>query len=174
MQLRHTLALGALVGSPVLAADLTVGIEVPRLNVAEYHRPYVATWIEAVDSRAVTNLAVWYDVKMKDNEGTQWLKDLRQWWRRIGRELQLPVDGVTSATRTPGEHTVTFDAAKSPLKDLPAGEYRVVVEAAREGHAAAVLAASIFHFGEIGIGEAKQAMADAGIPVRLDALKGAA
>ena len=42
------------------------------------------------------------------------------------------------------------------------------VEAARDGHAAAVLAASIFHFGEISIGEAKQAMADAGIPVRLD------
>ena len=79
MQLRHTLALGALVGSPVLAADLTVGIEVPRLNVAEYHRPYVATWIEAVDSRAVTNLAVWYDVKMRNDEGTKWLKDMRQW-----------------------------------------------------------------------------------------------
>ena len=31
----------------------------------------------------------------------------------------------------------------------------------------AVLAASIFHFGEVGIGEAKQAMAAAGIPVRL-------
>jgi cyclase len=45
------------------------------------------------------------------------------------------------------------------------------VEAARDGHAAAVLAASIFHFGEISIGEAKQAMADAGIPVRLDKLK---
>ena len=49
-----------------------------------------------------------------------------------------------------------------------AGKTEHLVEAAREGHAAAVLAASIFHFGEISIGEAKQAMADAGIPVRLD------
>jgi cyclase len=55
-----------------------------------------------------------------------------------------------------------------------AGKTEHLVEAARDGHAAAVLAASIFHFGEISIGEAKQAMADAGIPVRLDALKGAA
>ncbi|ATC33629.1 imidazole glycerol phosphate synthase subunit HisF [Caulobacter vibrioides] len=55
-----------------------------------------------------------------------------------------------------------------------AGKTEHLIEAAREGHAAAVLAASIFHFGEISIGEAKQAMADAGIPVRLDALKGAA
>jgi cyclase len=55
-----------------------------------------------------------------------------------------------------------------------AGKTEHLVEAARDGHAAAVLAASIFHFGEISIGEAKRAMADAGIPVRLDALKGAA
>lgn len=35
-----------------------------------------------------------------------------------------------------------------------------------QGHASAVLAASIFHFGTYTIGEAKQAMADAGVPVR--------
>lgn len=52
-----------------------------------------------------------------------------------------------------------------------AGRTEHLVEAARDGHAAAVLAASIFHFGEISIGEAKQAMAEAGIPVRLDKLK---
>jgi cyclase len=55
-----------------------------------------------------------------------------------------------------------------------AGKTEHLVEAARDGHAAAVLAASIFHFGEISIGEAKRAMAKAGIPVRLDDLKGAA
>jgi cyclase len=55
-----------------------------------------------------------------------------------------------------------------------AGKTEHLVEAARDGHAAAVLAASIFHFGEISIGEAKQAMADAKLPVRLDARKGAA
>jgi cyclase len=55
-----------------------------------------------------------------------------------------------------------------------AGSTDHLVEAARDGHAAAVLAASIFHFGEISVGEAKRAMAQAGIPVRLDDLKGAA
>ncbi|MFZ0268731.1 imidazole glycerol phosphate synthase subunit HisF [Caulobacter sp.] len=55
-----------------------------------------------------------------------------------------------------------------------AGTTDHLVEAARDGHAAAVLAASIFHFGEISIGQAKRAMAEAGIPVRLDDLKGAA
>ncbi len=42
-----------------------------------------------------------------------------------------------------------------------------LVEGVREGHAAAVLAASIFHFGEYSIGEAKAHMAAAGIPIRL-------
>jgi imidazole glycerol-phosphate synthase subunit HisF len=47
-----------------------------------------------------------------------------------------------------------------------AGNARHLVEGVQAG-ASAVLAASIFHFGEVGIGEAKAAMAAAGIPVRL-------
>jgi imidazole glycerol-phosphate synthase subunit HisF len=38
----------------------------------------------------------------------------------------------------------------------------------RDGHATAVLAASIFHFGEFTVREAKQYMAKGGLPVRLD------
>jgi len=41
-----------------------------------------------------------------------------------------------------------------------------LVDGVRRGHATAVLAASIFHFGEFTIGEAKAHMAAAGIPVR--------
>ena len=43
-----------------------------------------------------------------------------------------------------------------------------LIEGLRDGHASAVLAASIFHFGDHTIGEAKHHMADAGIAVRLD------
>ncbi|MET0194744.1 MAG: imidazole glycerol phosphate synthase subunit HisF [Hyphomicrobiaceae bacterium] len=43
-----------------------------------------------------------------------------------------------------------------------------LVEGVRSGHASAVLAASIFHFGTYGIGEAKRYMAAAGLPMRLD------
>ena len=50
-----------------------------------------------------------------------------------------------------------------------AGTARHMVEAVAEGGAAAVLAASIFHFGELTISEVKQAMASAGLPVRLTA-----
>ena len=42
-----------------------------------------------------------------------------------------------------------------------------LVEGVRDGHASAVLAASIFHFGDYTVGEAKAHMAKAGIPIRL-------
>ena len=47
------------------------------------------------------------------------------------------------------------------------GTLQHLVDGVIEGHADAVLAASIFHFAEYSIGEAKQRMADAGIEMRL-------
>jgi len=124
-------ALAGLIATPALAADLTVSIQIPEMSVAEYHKPYVAVWIEGAD-KSITNLAVWYDVKAKDNKGNEWLKDLRQWWRKIGRETTMPADGLSSATRAPGEHTLDFSGSNEPLKNLKPGQYTLVVEAARE------------------------------------------
>src|ERR1700712_1861895 len=47
------------------------------------------------------------------------------------------------------------------------GHVRHLVDGVSEGHASAVLAASIFHFGEVTIDEARQALAAAGLPVRV-------
>ena len=46
------------------------------------------------------------------------------------------------------------------------GELDHLVAGIREGHAAAVLAASIFHFGTYSVAEAKQYMADHGVSIR--------
>jgi cyclase len=48
------------------------------------------------------------------------------------------------------------------------GTLEHLVEGIRDGHATAVLAASIFHFGEHSVREAKTYMAKAGLPMRLD------
>jgi cyclase len=48
-----------------------------------------------------------------------------------------------------------------------AGNAQHMVDAVLQGGADAVLAASIFHFGEVSVNEVKQAMGAAGIPVRL-------
>jgi cyclase len=47
-----------------------------------------------------------------------------------------------------------------------AGNAQHMVDAVKQGGADAVLAASIFHFGEVSIAEAKAAMSAAGIPIR--------
>ena len=123
-----TAALSA-VAAPALAADLTVTIEVPRLSVAAYHKPYVAVWIETPDQTAVRTLAVWYEQVKPDREGLNYLKDLRTWWRKGGRAMRMPADGVSGATRAPGRQTITIPAAR--LAGVAPGQYGLVVEAAR-------------------------------------------
>ena len=133
MRIRLTIALAGLVALPVQAADLEVKLQIPQLNVAEYHRPYVAVWVEGADQTALANLAVWYQQKAtREGASTKWLPDLRQWWRRSGRSLALPVDGVTGPTRPVGTHSLRFDARNPQLAKLPAGNYTLVVEAVRE------------------------------------------
>jgi len=133
MKLRYSIALALpLASANAMAADLALKLDIPQLNVAEYHRPYVAAWLENADQKVVTNLAVLYDTKKKDNAGTKWLKDMRQWWRKSGRDVEMPVDGVSGATRGPGEHTLTFPVAKDALNQLPAGQYHLLVEVSRE------------------------------------------
>ncbi|MGA0543656.1 DUF2271 domain-containing protein [Brevundimonas sp. VNH65] len=120
-------------GAPAVAsaADLTVNVTVPRINSGSYHRPYVAVWIETPDQNAVRTLAVWYQqTRNAEGDGKDWLKDMRTWWRKGGRAMALPADGVSGATRAPGQHTVRVPGAR--LNGLQPGQYNIVVEAARE------------------------------------------
>lgn len=110
-----------------------VTIEIPKMNVSEYHRPYVAAWIQDENRKAVANLAVWYQMKdSKEGAGTKWLPDLRQWWRRSGRSLEMPVDGVSGASRPAGKHSLSFALNDPRLADIPSGKYILFIEAARE------------------------------------------
>lgn len=122
-----------LLAAPAVAADLNVTVQIPPLDVAEYHRPYTAVWVEREDHSVAAQLAVWYAQKeSKEGAGTKWLPELRQWWRRGGRDLQMPVDGVSGATRPAGDQKLSFHDGKAPLGALPPGKYELVVEAARE------------------------------------------
>ena len=62
------------------------------------------------------------------------------------------------------------DAVKVPvIASGGVGTLDHLVEGIRDGHATAVLAASIFHFGEHTVREAKAYMTKAGLPIRMDA-----
>ncbi|MDF0488256.1 DUF2271 domain-containing protein [Sphingomonas sp. H39-1-10] len=105
----------------------TISVTIPQVPVAEYHRPYVAAWIEPVGGGAAQTVFVWYDIKKKGNEpGTKWLSDLRTFWRKGGRSLALPADGLSGATRPPGTYQIPLPTNLKP------GAYTLYVEAARE------------------------------------------
>lgn len=135
MKLTHTLGLSVFalfLSFSSQATELTVSVEVPTLNVAEYHKPYMAIWIQDASNKTVSDLAVLYDTKLRNNEGEDWLKDMRQWWRKSGRSVEMPIDGVSGATKGPGQHDFQFALGQAPLAKLEAGEYTLRIEAARE------------------------------------------
>jgi len=72
---------------------------------------------------------------------------------KVGYDLEL-LKAVTSAVTVP------------VIASGGAGNAQHMVDAVKQGGADAVLAASIFHFGEVSISEVKAAMAAQGIPVR--------
>lgn len=76
-------------------------------------------------------------------------------------------DGTKAGFNLPLTRAVA-DAVDIPvIASGGVGNLDHLVEGVLEGHASAVLAASIFHFGTYTIGEAKAHMAAAGIPVRM-------
>lgn len=105
-----------------------------------------ATGIDAVDFavKMVERGAGELLVTSMDRDGT-----------KIGYDLEL-TRTIADAVRVP----VIASGGVGTLDDLVAG--------VKQGHATAVLAASIFHFGTYSIAEAKAYMAKAGIPMRLD------
>ena len=122
MLIRYSFALTAAVTAvPALSAELTLKVQLPRMDIAEYHRPYLAAWIEkASDQSYAGNVALWYDVKKRDNGGAKWLKEMRSWWRKSGHDTAV-VDGVTGATRTAGDHAINLFDAKA-VAALPPGQ----------------------------------------------------
>ena len=139
MLIRHSFALTAAVTAvPALSAELALKVQLPRMDIAEYHRPYVAAWIEkASDQSYAGNVALWYDVSKRDNGGRKWLKEMRSWWRKSGHALPA-ADGVTGATRSAGEHAINLLDAPAAAALAP-GQYELVVEAARENGGREVL-----------------------------------
>jgi cyclase len=77
-------------------------------------------------------------------------------------------DGTKSGYDIPLTRAIA-DAVRVPvIASGGVGTLGHMVEGIRDGHATAVLAASIFHFGQHSVREAKDYMAAAGLPMRLD------
>ncbi|KPZ57351.1 hypothetical protein AN391_01938 [Pseudoalteromonas sp. P1-13-1a] len=105
--------------------NLSIDFTLPKINTEPYHRPYVAIWLETPDREGIHTLVFWH-------EQQEWFKDLRQWWRKIGRKASANYDGVSGATRKPNSYQVSWQGQLSDTEMLPQGEYTLNFEAVRE------------------------------------------
>ena len=102
-----------------------------------------------------------------DLDAVEWGREVAR--RGAGEILLTSMD----ADGTCGGYDLELTAAVSAAVDIPviasggAGELEHLAEVLDRGHADAVLAASIFHFGTYSIAQAKHFLAERGIPVRL-------
>lgn len=106
-------------------AKLDVHFELPRIEASPYKRPYVAIWVENSERKSVKTIELWVGQD-------EWLKDLRSWWRKVGRYDRELVDAVTSATRPVGQYHFAWDGKSDSGETLEQGEYTVHVEVVRE------------------------------------------
>lgn len=110
-----------------LAIELTL-----KHQAGQYHPPYVASWVENSQGKSVRTLLLW-------REKAKWLKDIRRWWRKIGRKDAELVDGITSATRAAGKFPLSFLAQNDEKSNLKNGEYTLFIEVVRENGGRAII-----------------------------------
>jgi len=77
-------------------------------------------------------------------------------------------DGTKSGFDNELNRTISDNVSVPVIASGGVGDLDHLVDGVKEGHCDAVLAASIFHFAEYSIGEAKQHMAEHGIEMRID------
>lgn len=99
--------------------------EIPALDVAEYRRPYLAVWITNSEGKSIRQLHILGD-------SSRWLRELRSWWRKVGRADDSLVDALAGATRKPGRYTITWDGRDAYGNSVMQGNYELHIEAARE------------------------------------------
>lgn len=162
---------------------LNAGADKVSINTAAVHNPELVkaaadrfgsqAIVVAVDAKAVTSENDRWEVFTHGGRNPTGL-DAVEWAQKM-QELGAGEILLTSMDRdgTKVGFNLPLTRAVSDALDIPViasggvGTLEHLVEGVRDGHADAVLAASIFHFGEYTVAEAKAAMRAAGIEVRL-------
>lgn len=100
-------------------------------------------------------------------DAVKWAKQMAEYGAGEILLTSMDRDGTKQGFNIPLTRAVS-DAVRVPvIASGGVGNLDHLVEGVKEGHASAVLAASIFHFGDYTVMQAKQAMEKAGIAVRL-------
>jgi FAD:protein FMN transferase len=116
--------------------ELVVNFEInhPEAEAGRYRRPYVVVWVEDKDGNLVRTLSLW--VSMGGAGPFQWMPDLKRWYtadtERKLRDKKELFFTLARPTRPPGKYRVIWDGKDNFKNVLPAGEYTIWIEAARE------------------------------------------
>jgi imidazoleglycerol phosphate synthase cyclase subunit len=176
------------VGGGIRTADdmarmLDAGATNVSINTAAVQRPELVAegaqrvgrehLIVAIDVRRNAAMPSGYEVVT--HGGTKFAsRDAIEWAKRVtdlGAGQILPTSMDTDGTKAGYDNLLNRLIAEATglpvIASGGAGTLEHLYDAIVEGKADAVLAASIFHFGEIGIREAKEYLRSRGIPVRL-------
>ena len=159
---------------------LLAGADKVSINTAAVHRPEFVR--EAAEKFGSQCIVVAIDAKGVDPDRFEIFThggreptgiDAVEWARRMAElgagEILLTSmdrDGTRQGFDLPLTRAIADSIRIPVIASGGVGTLHHLVEGVRDGHASAVLAASIFHFGEFTIGEAKAHMGRAGIPVR--------
>ena len=113
--------------------ELAVDLEIAPQQGYRYHRPYVAVWVEDEGGKPVRTLSAWVNTS---GRGPRYIRELRRWFtmERDQEDAGGPdlIATVSSATRLPGQYTVTWNGRDDRGNVVEQGTYRVIIEAARE------------------------------------------
>jgi cyclase len=162
-------------------AVLDAGADKVSVNSSALERPELIEELAAVFGAQCVVIAIdakrgtdGYDVyvqggrkRVAGREAVAWAREATE--RGAGEVLltSMDRDGTNDGYELELTRAVA-DAVPVPvIASGGAGELGHLSEGILEGHADAVLCASIFHYGHYTVAEAKQHMADAGIPVRV-------
>jgi imidazole glycerol-phosphate synthase subunit HisF len=151
----------------------TAAVRNPKLvaEAAEKFSPQRIT--VAIDTRKSSKMPSGFEVVVRGGtegvgiDAVQWAKTVE----KLGAGAILPTSMDTDGKQT--GYDIPMTRAVADAVDLPiiasggAGTLEHLYDAVKEGHAAAVLVASIVHFGTYSIKQMKEYLAGRGIPVRL-------
>jgi imidazole glycerol-phosphate synthase subunit HisF len=105
--------------------------------------------------------------KVEGREALAWAKEATELGAGEVLLTSMDRDGTTDGYDLELTRAVAEAVSVPVIASGGAGELDHLVEAVTAGHADAVLCASIFHYGAHTVGEAKERMSEAGIPVRV-------
>ena len=162
---------------------LDAGADKISINTAAVHRPELVEEISAFFGSQVLVVAI--DAKAVNADNTQWEVFTHGGRQKTGLDAviwaqdmvlrgageilltSMDRDGTKTGFNLPLTRAVSDGVSIPVIASGGVGNIIHLIEGVQSGHADAVLAASIFHFGEVRIGDAKKAMHKAGISVRL-------